>query len=143
MSGMSNCHIHPLMFSKQTKVTTGASLFFASPVTGAISPLLFANSINTITDAGAMFCHTRMTSVGSTFLNGGGKNTKLKRVYAIFYGCGNLEGTSPEFWNGAKFTAMGGGDSNGYAGALCGCTKLTNYAIAESIDPMWTAGQGI
>lgn len=137
------CQVHPLTFSKQTKVTTVYELFMGTKVTGAVSPLLFSNCINTLTNASKMFCYTNVTSVGGTFLNNGGKNTKLKTIYGLFYGCSNLEGASPEFWNGAKFTAMGGGDSNGYAGALARCTKLSNYAVAQAVDKAWTADQPI
>ena len=140
-----NCQIHPMMFSKQTKVTTTSELFAHTPVTGAVSPLLFSNCINSLTDASKMFWGSKVTSIGTTFLNNGGKNTKLKRIFSIFQGCSNLEGTAPEFWNGAKFTAMGGGDQNGYAGALAGCTKLTNYSAAQAADESgaWVAQQAI
>jgi hypothetical protein len=137
--------IHPLMFSKQTKVTTVSELFAHSSVTGAISPLLFEKCVNSLTDASKMFWNTKVTNIGPNFLSGGGKNTKLKCIFSIFQGCGNLQGTAPEFWNGAKFTAMGPGNTTGYAGALSGCTQLTNYAIAQNIDQSgaWVAQQSI
>ena len=118
-------------------------LFRCTNVTGAVSPLLFANSINTITSAAQMFAFSKVSNIGPNFLNGGGRNTKLKNIYGMFYGCSSLEGTAPEFWNGAKFTAMGGADSNGFAGALRGCTKLTNYATAQAANTAWTADQPI
>ena len=131
-----DCQIHPRMFDKQTKVTTVNELFFGTPITGPITAL-FANSINTLVDARLMFARTNITSVGSTFLCGGGMNKKLKQIKAIFGYCTNLEGTSPEFWNGAKFTALGG-EENDYWGALHGCTKLTNYEIARLKSENWT-----
>jgi len=139
----STANIHPQMFSKQNKVTNISCLFRCTNVTGAVSPLLFANSINTITSAAQMFAFSKVSSIGPNFLNGGGRNTKLKNIYGMFYGCSSLEGTAPEFWNGAKFTAMGGADSNGFAGALRGCTKLTNYATAQAANTAWTADQPI
>ena len=145
MYGFNNVQpqIHPQTFSKQTKVTTVYELFMGTKVTGAASPLLFGNCINSITDARKMFAFSNITNIGPNFLNGGGKNTKLNKIYGIFYACSNLEGTSPEFWNGAKFTAMGAGDANGYAGALARCTKLTNYAVAQAKDQAWVADQPI
>ena len=137
-----NCQVHPKTFDKQAKVTTVYELFMGTPVTGAISPLLFGNSINTITDARKMFAFTNMTSIGATFLNGGGQNKKLRMVYGIFYRCSNLEGTSPEFWNGAKFTALQG-DQNGFWGALHQCTKLTNYNAASAVSEDWVKQQQI
>ena len=139
------CQVHPLTFSKQTKVTTVYELFMGTKITGAVSPLLFANCVNSITNAAKMFAYTQVTSLSANFLNGGGKNTKLKNIYGIFFNCSNLEGTAPEFWNGAKFTAMGGGDSNGYLGALYNCTKLTNYVTAQNADASgaWVAQPGI
>lgn len=144
MAGIpSTANIHPQMFSKQNKVTNVSCLFRSTNVTGAVSPLLFANSINTITTATQMFAFSKVTNIGPNFLNGGGRNTKLKNIYGIFYGCSSLEGTAPEFWNGAKFTAMGGADSNGFAGALTSCTKLTNYAAATASNTAWTSSQPI
>jgi hypothetical protein len=89
-----------------------------------------------------MFAFTNMTSVGATFLNGGGQNKKLSMIYGIFYRCSNLEGTSPEFWNGAKFTALQG-DQNGFWGALHQCTKVTNYNAAKAVSEDWIKQQQI
>ena len=130
-----NCEIHPRTFDKQTKVTTVDSLFFGTPVTGGITTL-FANSINTLVNANLMFARTNITSVGGTFLCSSGVNKKLRQVKAIFGYCTQLQGTSPEFWNGAKFTAMGGNE-NDYWGALHGCTQLSNYNAAKNKSNNW------
>ena len=138
----STCQVHPNMFSKQSKVTTVYELFSWTPVTGPVSSNLFANSVNTITDARKMFNNTNITSIAPTFLNGGGINKKLQMIYGIFQGCSNLGGTAPEFWNGAKFTALQG-DQQGYWGALHGCTNLSNYSVAQAVSTNWTDFQPI
>jgi hypothetical protein len=131
-----DCQIHPRMFDKQSKVTTVNGIFFGTPVTGAVTTL-FSNAVNTITDARLMFARSGITSVGNTFLCNGGINKKLRHIKAIFGYCANLEGTCPEFWNGAKFTALAG-DEEGYWGALHQCTKLTNYNTANKESANWT-----
>jgi hypothetical protein len=129
------------MFDKQTKVTTVNELFMGTKVTGPVS-LLFANCTNSITDARKMFAFTNITSIANTFLNGGGINKKLQLVQGIFYKCAGLEGTSPEFWNGAKFTALQE-NTAGRGGALNECTKVTNYAQAQAKHAEWVASQAI
>jgi hypothetical protein len=61
---------------------------------------------------------------------------------SIFQGCGSLQGTSPEFWNGNKFKALGT-DKEGYWGALAGCDQLSNYSAAANISSNWVTGSGI
>jgi hypothetical protein len=140
-NNVSGCQIHPKMFDKQTKVTTVYELFMGTKVTGPVS-MLFSNSVNSITDARKMFAFSNITSVANNFLSGGGINKKLQMVQGIFYGCSNIEGTSPEFWNGAKFTALME-TTAGRGGALHTCTKLSNYAQAEAKHAEWVASQAI
>ena len=137
-----DCQIHPNTFLHQTKVTSAYELFMGTKVTGAVPSTLFVNSLNTLTDARKMFALTNITSVGATFLNNGGANKKLAQIYGLFYNCSNIVGTSPEFWNGNKFTAIAG-NQNGFWGALYNCTKLSNYAAAQGVSKDWTAQQQI
>jgi len=141
--GMPVCQIHPNMFNSQSKVANISALFEGvSKLTGAIPAVLLRNSISTIMYAQRVFSYTNMTSVDTGFLNHGIPNNKLKEVRGIFYKCSNIAGTSPEFWNGARFTALDGTE-NGYWGALHGCTKLTNYTTARSNSENWVNAQPI
>ena len=142
MGASESVQIHPNTFIKQTKVTTVYELFMGTPITGAVSSLLFTNCIGNLTNAQKMFAYTNITSISNTFLNNGGVNKKLQQIYGLFYSCENLGGTAPEFWNGAKFTAIQG-TQNGYWGALTSCTKLTNYAAAQAVSANWTSTQPI
>ena len=142
MYGIPNtCQVHPRMFENQNKVTSAFALFKGTAVSGSVTNIL-ANSVNSLIDASQMFAHTAITNVSANFLNGGGVNKKLEKIYGIFYNCTSLEGTSPEFWNGAKFTALKG-NQDGYWGALYRCTKLSNYQVAESISTNWVQEQPI
>ena len=142
MTSMASCELHPQLFDKMTKLTSANSAFLrVYNLTGGVT-LLFKNSISTLTDARCLFAHTKITSIGNTFLNNGGVNNKLVNIMSIFQGCSSLEGTSPEFWNGNKFKALGT-NKEGYWGALAGCTKLSNYATAESISSNWITGNNI
>ena len=89
-----------------------------------------------------MFAFTNMTSVTAEFLNGGGLNSRLNYIRGIFYSCSNLSGTSPEFWNGSKFSAIQGTEQ-GYWGALYPCSKLSNYNAAKAVSANWTNSQPI
>jgi hypothetical protein len=140
---MPACQIHPNMFDKQAKVVNADSLFEGiRQLTGPISPLLLRNSITTLTHARRMFAFTNMTSVTAEFLNGGGLNSRLNYIRGIFYSCSNLAGTSPEFWNGSKFSAIQGTEQ-GYWGALYPCSKLSNYNAAKAVSANWTNSQPI
>ena len=141
--GMPACQIHPNMFNNQSKVTTVNSLFMGTrQLTGSIPAGLLRNSIQTINDARYMFAFTNMTNVAQGFLNYGSINTTLTYVRGIFYSCSNLAGTSPSFWDGTKFTTLQSSEE-GYWGALCSCTKLTNYAEAAAVSGNWTNSQPI
>ena len=142
MYALTGCQIHPTMFDKQNKVTTVYEMFMGTPVTGSISPMLFRNCISTLTDARKMFARTSITGVTNGFLNNGAVNTKLKYIYGIFYNCTGITGTSPTFWDGSKFSAIEG-STQGFWGALAGCTKLTNYAEAQSVSSNWINDQEI
>jgi hypothetical protein len=140
---MPACQIHPNMFNNQSKVVNINSLFEGiRALTGPIAAVLLRNSISTITHAHRAFAFTNMTEVAQGFLNHGTPNNKLKQIYGIFYGCGNLGGTSPAFWNGSRFTALEA-TQYGYWGALHPCTKLSNYAEAQAVSGNWVNSQPI
>ena len=84
-----------------------------------------------------MFAFTNITKLNGGFLHGDSTNKKLRRVGAIFYGCGNVTGSGPEFWNPEYFNAIEF-DESGYHGAYHGCTGLTNYADANNNSTNWT-----
>ena len=141
-TGMEACELHPQTFDKQTKLVSANSAFLrCSRLTGGVTQL-FRNSISTLQDARCLFAYTNITSVGNTFLNNGGTNRSLLYIMSIFQGCGNLSGTSPEFWNGNKFTVLGT-NKEGYWGALAGCTKLSNYSTAQAVSANWITGNNI
>ena len=140
---MPACQIHPNMFNNQSKVVNINSLFEGiRALTGPIAAVLLRNSISTITYAHKVFAFTNMTEVAQGFLNHGTPNNKLTQIYGIFYGCSNLGGTSPAFWNGSRFTALEA-TQYGYWGALHPCTKLTNYAEAQAVSGNWVNSQPI
>lgn len=143
MYGMPACQIHPNMFNNQSKVVNVSGLFEGTHnLTGSIPAGLLRNSIQTLENARLMFHHCNITNIAPGFLNYGTINTKLKYIRGIFYNCNNLAGTSPSFWDGTKFTAIESSET-GYWGALYSCTKLTNYAEAQSVSENWVNSQPI
>ena len=142
MTSMKSCELHPQLFDKMTKLASANSAFLrVYNLTGGITQL-FKNSISSLTDARCLFAYTKITSVGNTFLNNGGVNNKLVNIMSIFQGCSSLQGTSPEFWNGNKFKALGT-NKDGYWGALADCTNLSNYTTASNVSSNWTTGNKI
>ena len=84
-----------------------------------------------------MFAFTNITNVNGAFLHGDTTNKKLETVSAIFYGCSNIRGTSPQFWNPDHFSAIALTEI-GYHGALHTCTGLSNYSDANNNSTNWT-----
>lgn len=137
------CNLYMNMLSKQVKITNASYLFYSTyNLTGAVTASLAFNTLGNLLYAEKMFAFTNITSIAAGFLHGESKNTKLRRVSNIFYGCSNLTGTSPEFWNGDTFSAIQY-DTNGYYGALYNCTRLTNYSTAQTNSANWVASTGL
>ena len=89
-----------------------------------------------------MFAFCNISSVVTTFLNGGTNNSKLKYVGGLFYNNSNITGGSPEFWKGDMFSNIKM-DEKGYYGTIYNCTKLSNYNEAKTSSENWTAGRNL
>lgn len=143
LNNLPACQLYMNMFAKQVALQNASGLFYGTPrLTGSITQTFLFNSLGTLTDVQRMFTFTNMTSVSSTFLYSGAKNTKLKYVGAIFYDCRNLTGDSPAFWNPNYFSNIEISNA-GYYGALYNCTKLGNYSTANSNSTNWTVNTGL
>ena len=135
---MPECNLYMNMFDKQSALVSCTYVFYnIRRLTGSVTQALLRNSLGTLRYADKMFAFTNITNVNGAFLHGDTTNKKLEHVGAIFYGCSNIRGTSPQFWNPDHFSAIALTEI-GYHGALHTCTGLSNYSDANNNSTNWT-----
>ena len=124
------------LFENNSKLLNVSGMFAGQGgITGELAGDLFRFNPNIENLSSFVGGCSGITRLGDNFL---GNNKKVKNVYYMFHGCGNMVGTAVPIWTNTYCPLITGTDVTKFQDCFKGCTKLTNYYT--EIPTQWGGG---
>ena len=124
------------LFENNSKLLNVSGMFAGQGgITGELAGDLFRFNPNIENLSSFVGGCSGITRLGDNFL---GNNKKVKNVYYMFYGCGNMVGTAVPIWTNTYCPLITGTDVTKFQDCFRGCTELTNYYT--EIPTQWGGG---
>lgn len=128
--------IPPNLFDNNAKLLNVGGMFAGQgEITGELQGELFRFNPNIEDLSSFVGGCGKIETLGDNFL---GNNKKVKNVYYMFHGCGNMVGTAVPIWTNTYCPLITGTDVTKFQDCFKGCTKLTNYYT--EIPTQWGGG---